>query len=76
VRVRAALRAAGIRERQDSAPGAQHGWASLTRSEQGVVDLVAQGLTSREAAGEVFFSRITRKAQRQAPSNSLALRPA
>jgi hypothetical protein len=38
VRVRAAMRALGIRERQGSAAKPQHGWASLTRSEQGVVE--------------------------------------
>ena len=55
-RVRAALRALGIRKRQASVARPQHGWASLTRSEQAVVELVANGLTNREAASELFLS--------------------
>ena len=55
-RVRAALRALGIRKRQASVARPQHGWASLTRSEQAVVELVAHGLTNREAASELFLS--------------------
>ena len=55
-RVRAALRTLGIRKRQASVARPQHGWASLTRSEQAVVELVAQGLTNREAASELFLS--------------------
>jgi len=55
-RVRAALRALGIRKRQASVARPQHGWASLTRSEQAVVELVARGLTNREAASELFLS--------------------
>jgi len=32
------------------------GWESLTKSERLVVDLVARGLTNREAATELFLS--------------------
>ena len=55
-RVRAALRPLGIRKQQTSVTGPQHGWVSLTRAEQAVVDLVATGLTNREAASELFLS--------------------
>jgi DNA-binding CsgD family transcriptional regulator len=55
-RVRAGLRALGIRKRQTSVAKPRHGWASLTRSEQAVVELVAQGLTNRAAASELFLS--------------------
>lgn len=55
-RVRADLRALGVRKRDDSARRAQRGWASLTRSEQAVAELVAQGLTNREAASQLFLS--------------------
>ena len=52
----ATLLALGIRKRQASVARPQHGWASLTRSEQAVVELVARGLTNREAASELFLS--------------------
>jgi DNA-binding CsgD family transcriptional regulator len=55
-RVRAALRPLGIRKQQTGVTGAQRGWVSLTRAEQAVVDLVATGLTNREAASELFLS--------------------
>ena len=55
-RVRAALRPLGIRKQQTSVTGPQRGWVSLTRAEQAVVDLVATGLTNREAASELFLS--------------------
>lgn len=55
-RVRAGLRALGIRKRQTSVAKPRHGWASLTRSEQAVVELVAQGLTNRAVASELFLS--------------------
>jgi DNA-binding CsgD family transcriptional regulator len=35
------------------------GWASLTESERSVADLVAEGLTNREAASRLFLSRHT-----------------
>jgi DNA-binding CsgD family transcriptional regulator len=73
-RVRAALRALGIRERQGSAARPQHGWASPTRPEQGVVDLVAQGLTSREAASELFLSPDTVNTHLRHPFTKLGIR--
>jgi DNA-binding CsgD family transcriptional regulator len=35
------------------------GWASLTDTERSVADLVAQGLTNREAASRLFLSHHT-----------------
>jgi DNA-binding CsgD family transcriptional regulator/tetratricopeptide (TPR) repeat protein len=55
-RVRAALRGHGVRKRQPSSGRPQRGWGSLTASELTVVDLVARGLTNREAAAELFLS--------------------
>ena len=55
-RVRAALRPLGIRKQQTGVTGPRRGWVSLTRAEQAVVDLVATGLTNREAASELFLS--------------------
>jgi DNA-binding CsgD family transcriptional regulator len=55
-RVRAALRPLGIRKQKTSVAGPERGWGSLTRAEQAVVDLVATGLTNREAASELFLS--------------------
>jgi DNA-binding CsgD family transcriptional regulator len=55
-RVRAALRALGVRKRQVTVARPQQGWDSLTQSERAVVDLVAQGATNREAASELFLS--------------------
>src|SRR5262249_23140569 len=48
-RVRARLRAHGVRRRRDS-HRLSSGWEGLTDSERTVVDLVVDGLTSREAA--------------------------
>ena len=55
-RVRAVLTALGIRQHRDGSVRAEHGWASLTRFERAVVELVAQGRTNREAATELFLS--------------------
>jgi DNA-binding CsgD family transcriptional regulator len=55
-RVRAALRSLGVRKRQPTVARPQQGWESLTRSERVVVDLVAHGMTNREAASELFLS--------------------
>ena len=55
-RVRAALRSLGVRKRQTSIARPQQGWQGLTRSERAVVDLVASGLTNREAASALFLS--------------------
>jgi DNA-binding CsgD family transcriptional regulator len=55
-RVRASLRALGVRKRKAAAAPADTGWAGLTRSERAVVDIVALGRTNREAAAELFVS--------------------
>jgi DNA-binding CsgD family transcriptional regulator/tetratricopeptide (TPR) repeat protein len=55
-RVRAALRGHGVRKRQSTVGRPQQGWGSLTASELTVVDLVARGLTNREAAAKLFLS--------------------
>lgn len=55
-RVRAALRALGVRKRRAGGARPDHGWESLTKSERVVVELVARGLTNREAANELFLS--------------------
>ncbi|HEY6312971.1 MAG TPA: AAA family ATPase [Streptosporangiaceae bacterium] len=55
-RVRGALHALGVRKRQPSVARPQHGWASLTSGELAVVQVVAEGLTSREAAAQLYLS--------------------
>jgi DNA-binding CsgD family transcriptional regulator len=55
-RVRAALRALGVHKRQRSVARPRQGWASLSRSELGVVELVARGLSNRAVADELFVS--------------------
>ena len=55
-RVRAALRGHGVRKRQAAVGRPRQGWGSLTASELTVVDLVARGLSNREAAAELFLS--------------------
>jgi len=55
-RVRAALRSLGVRKRRTTGARPERGWGSLTKSEAVVVDLVARGMTSREAASELFLS--------------------
>jgi DNA-binding CsgD family transcriptional regulator len=55
-RARAALRALGVQKRQSSVARPHHGWASLSRSELAVVELVARGLSNRAAANELFVS--------------------
>jgi DNA-binding CsgD family transcriptional regulator/tetratricopeptide (TPR) repeat protein len=55
-RIRATLRRHGVRKRHTSVGRPQQGWGSLTASELTVVDLVARGLTNREAAAKLFLS--------------------
>jgi DNA-binding CsgD family transcriptional regulator len=55
-RVRAALRAAGVRKPRSIPAGPRSSWASLTGAEEAVVDLVANGMTNREAASELFLA--------------------
>jgi DNA-binding CsgD family transcriptional regulator len=56
-RARRRLRDLGVRRRRTlGPPGGQHGLAALTRAEQEVVRLVAQGGTNREVAARLFLS--------------------
>jgi len=55
-RVRARLGALGIRRRIWVAARPESGWESLTPSELNVVQRVAQGLTNREVAQQLFVS--------------------
>lgn len=55
-RVRSALHALGVRKRERSVAGPERGWASLTSGELAVVNVVAEGLTSREAAAQLYLS--------------------
>lgn len=55
-RVRSALHALGVRKRRPGGGRPDHGWASLTSGELAVVNVVAQGLTSREAAAQLYLS--------------------
>ena len=59
-RVRAGLRNSGVRLhhwRRGDRPA--FGWDSLTDTERRIADLVAQGLSNREVAAEVFLSAHT-----------------
>jgi DNA-binding CsgD family transcriptional regulator/tetratricopeptide (TPR) repeat protein len=58
-RVASALPSVGSRRRPRAAPRPTHGWASLTRSERAVVELVAKGLTNRQIALQLSVSRRT-----------------
>lgn len=55
-RVRSRLRAAGARRKPAAAATAKEGWASLTAAELRVVRLVAQGLSNRATAEQLFLS--------------------
>lgn len=56
MRVRGRLRALGVRRRLVQPARPETGWESLTDSELLVVRQVAQGLTNREVAGQLFVS--------------------
>ena len=59
-RVRSQLREAGVRTRHWSrADRPASGWASLTDTEHRIADLVAQGLSNREVADQIFLSTHT-----------------
>ncbi|HEY1509368.1 MAG TPA: AAA family ATPase [Solirubrobacteraceae bacterium] len=73
-RVRATLRPLGIRKRQVSIGRPDRGWESLTKSERLVVDLVARGLTNREAATELFLSPDTINAHLKRAFAKLSIR--
>lgn len=55
-RVRRALRALGVRRRHVAVTRPSHGWDSLTPGEAAVVEAVAEGLTNREAAAQLYLS--------------------
>jgi DNA-binding CsgD family transcriptional regulator/tetratricopeptide (TPR) repeat protein len=56
-RVRARLRTLGVRRRHWTyADRPTSGWESLTDTERSVADLVAQGLTNRQVAAQMFLS--------------------
>jgi DNA-binding CsgD family transcriptional regulator len=58
-RVRGALHALGVRKRRAAVARPGHGWESLTGGELAVVEVVAQGLTNREAAAQLYLSADT-----------------
>ena len=55
-RVRSRLRAQGVRRRLVTQERQETGWAAMTDSELAVARLVAQGLTNREVAEQLFVS--------------------
>jgi DNA-binding CsgD family transcriptional regulator len=55
-RVRGRLRAAGVRRRLVASTRPAMGWDALTNSELAVVTLIADGLTNRDAAEQLFVS--------------------
>jgi DNA-binding CsgD family transcriptional regulator len=55
-RVRSRLRDHGIRRRLVARGRPENGWAAMTDSELAVARLVAQGLTNREVAEQLFVS--------------------
>jgi DNA-binding CsgD family transcriptional regulator/DNA-binding Lrp family transcriptional regulator len=55
-RLRSRLRALGIRRRVTTTEKPASGWAAMTKSELGVAELVANGLTNREIADRLFVS--------------------
>jgi DNA-binding CsgD family transcriptional regulator len=60
-RVGRALRLLGVQRRIVSQPRAKAGWDSLTDSERKVVNLIAQGVTNRDAAMQLHLSLHTVK---------------
>ncbi|MEA2197616.1 MAG: hypothetical protein QOJ25_1667, partial [Solirubrobacteraceae bacterium] len=55
-RLRGRLRELGIRRRVAAADKPSTGWAAMTKSELAVAQLVADGLTNREVADQLFVS--------------------
>jgi DNA-binding CsgD family transcriptional regulator len=55
-RIRSALRRYGIRRRPLTASRPRSGWGSLTAAETAVTRAIAEGLTSRQAADQLFLS--------------------
>jgi DNA-binding CsgD family transcriptional regulator len=60
-RVGRELRRLGVERRIVSQPRAKTGWDSLTDSELTVVNLIAQGVTNRDVAGQLHLSLHTVK---------------
>jgi DNA-binding CsgD family transcriptional regulator len=58
-RIRGRLRALGVRRRLPASQRPERGWAALTESELAVARLVAEGLTNREVAEQLFVSQHT-----------------
>ncbi|MCU1489763.1 MAG: hypothetical protein JWM85_1168 [Acidimicrobiaceae bacterium] len=58
-RVEARLRALAVRRPEQRASRPSFGWNSLTATEERVLDLVAEGLTNRQVAKQLFLSRHT-----------------
>lgn len=59
-RAHSMMRASGLRPGpRGRRPTSRHGWQSLSRTEQRVVDLVERGLTNREIGARLFISRRT-----------------
>ena len=56
LRLRARLRRLGVQRRSVGAERPSTGWASLTRSEHTVVQLVTRRMTNREVAEHLFVS--------------------
>ena len=65
-----ARRARGERKRP------RHGWASLTPTEQQVVDLIADGLTNAQIAARLLMGQATVKTHLAHIFNKLGVRPA
>jgi DNA-binding CsgD family transcriptional regulator/tetratricopeptide (TPR) repeat protein len=55
-RIRSTLRRYGVRRRPLTASRPQSGWGSLTAAETAVTRAIAEGLTSRQAADQLFLS--------------------
>ncbi len=55
-RLRSSLRRLGIRRRVVSAEKPRKGWPAMTKSEQAIAQLVANGLTNRQVAERLFLS--------------------
>jgi DNA-binding CsgD family transcriptional regulator len=55
-RLRSRLRELGVRRRVATAEKPATGWAAMTKSELAVAQLVANGLTNREIAEQLFVS--------------------
>jgi DNA-binding CsgD family transcriptional regulator len=56
MRVRGRLRGLGVRRRLVSSKRPETGWEALTESELAVVRLVAEGMTNREVANQLYVS--------------------